>query len=113
MTANLDVEMEHVRMCLAEAGYPGTYVWYDYERSALCIAETVPPAVAWTAFYIADLGIGYKTGRQVACWTCWSQFIYEIREDCEQFRCHNPDKPRRPPRELLGHRDPLYTYTVK
>lgn len=111
--AELDQFLEHIRMGLAEAGYPGTDVWFDNHLYGVCVATTVPAAVAWTAMYLAEGGGYFGKDRHIACWSCWSSGIPEVRRDCEESKCVNPGKSFRPPRELLGKRNPLYTYGLK
>ena len=107
MTAEGDVLVERVRVCLAEAGWPDAEVWegpqrrWDGKPEVWAPFRGVPEAVWWMAGTLA-----YGGGDP--CWSCWwgNSRSAERHNACSAGDCQAaPDEPRRPPRELLLRRD--------
>jgi hypothetical protein len=109
MGLDVEVFVDRLNKALAEAGFKNPY-WV--EEGCICshrdFHEAVAPAVVWQAWRVAK-----GVEEPGPCWSCWyaslqaqeSDDIDEIGNmafDCVTGRkCHFPDGPAFPPREML------------
>ena len=94
--------VRRAKAAYAEAGWPDVQVRAAGRHPdgwplirAYGLGSQAPLAVTWQAAWTAYEG-------RIAFWSCWNDPSLTVRDDCLAGRCHHPEGPARPPRELLN-----------